>query len=487
MDIKLQAAIGFSILFFCSFVFAEQLLLGPVYTDVEDELSFIITFPQGTEITPKANDFKLLENTEVLSSADEIQRLNQSNKEFVLLFCIDVSGSMKKKVLKEIQDALVDLLTTARKENKYGLISFADKVKTESKITNDRPTLIEYITNLKITGKKTVLFQAIFKSLDSLEQLEPNTYRRILVISDGKNENSDSTFITPDSIINLSKKYGIPIDAIGRGRIDEQYSEGLRGLANATGGRFILADPNSTSLKEAITRMHKMLVEKTWIVRFPYQANTEGEEVTNAVLKFEQNHTYNFSSTIAQSIPRPIITGETDYQKKMILIFGFILLLLTTLIFILWLFKRRKPPKPGHVHTEPKIDQGPLEETPPHIIPPVRHTAVGAVSSSKTDQSLPEISLQGIMGPLEGQTIQIDQHPFQIGANQENNLVLSDDEFISGAHLSLSYSNDKLLLSDLDSLNGTLLNGQEIHDQTVQVFPEDEIRIGNSCFKVMEF
>lgn len=486
MDIKLQAGIGFSILFFCSFVFAEQLLLGPVYTDVENELSFIVTFPQGTEIIPREEDFKLLENTEVLSSADAIQRLNQSNKEFVLLFCIDVSGSMKKKVLKEIQDALADLLTTARKENKYGLISFADKVKTEPKITNDRPTLLEYITNLKITGKKTVLFQAIFKSLDTLEQQVPDAYRRILVISDGKNENSDSTFITPDSIINLSKKYGIPIDAIGRGRIDEQYSEGLRGLANATGGRFILADPNSISLKDAIIRMHKMLVEKTWIVSFHYQANTEEQEVENAVLKFEQNHTFNFSSTISQSIPRPIIIPESVDRKKIILIFGFILLLLTTLIFILWLFKRRRKVQddaPDVAPSPPSVE----EETPPHITPPVRHTEVGIVPSSKTNQSLPEISLQGIMGPLEGQMIRIDQHPFQIGANQDNNLVLSDDEFISGTHLSLSFSNDKLLLSDLDSLNGTLLNGQEIHDQTVQVFPEDEIKIGNSCFKVMEF
>jgi pSer/pThr/pTyr-binding forkhead associated (FHA) protein len=43
---------------------------------------------------------------------------------------------------------------------------------------------------------------------------------------------------------------------------------------------------------------------------------------------------------------------------------------------------------------------------------------------------------------------------------------------------------EPLLLSDLHSRNGTLLNGELVENKTSAVFPGDVIRIGNSSLKV---
>ena len=424
-----------------------------------------------------------------MNTADSIKRLDQSTKGLALLFCVDVSGSMKKAVLKEIQDALVGLLTDIRTQNNYGLISFADKVIIESDLTNNRDTLIESIRGLEIRGKKTVLYRAIFESLDKLEQDMPNEYRRILVISDGKNEHSESSFVTLDTIIDLSKEYGIPIDAIGHGIIDKQYSDGLKGLAKNTGGRFIRVQPDSTSLRNAIRRMHKTLMETTWVINFRYDTKAEQPAVENAVIKFERNHSLSFNAIIDQSIPRPV-SKSPFWENKLFLFFASVLLFLITLFFILRIIRRRKIPDDDE---EVETPSGSEEQFTTPITPPdhpqVRQTMAGSFSSPnpQINQNQPPVSLEVINGSLKGQHIVLDKQYFRIGADQDNDLVLADDDFVSGNHVLLSYDNDKLLLTDQNSLNGTLLNGENISDKTLQVFPGDEIQIGNSSFRIMEF
>jgi pSer/pThr/pTyr-binding forkhead associated (FHA) protein len=65
-------------------------------------------------------------------------------------------------------------------------------------------------------------------------------------------------------------------------------------------------------------------------------------------------------------------------------------------------------------------------------------------------------------------------------------LVLVDD-YVSGNHALLTHKNGVLLLSDLHSRNGTLLNGELVKDKSSAVFPGDVIQIGNSSLKVTEF
>jgi pSer/pThr/pTyr-binding forkhead associated (FHA) protein len=77
----------------------------------------------------------------------------------------------------------------------------------------------------------------------------------------------------------------------------------------------------------------------------------------------------------------------------------------------------------------------------------------------------------------------MDKQLLRIGSNQDNDLVLVDD-YVSGNHALLTYENGMLLLSDLHSRNGTLLNGELVGDKTSAVFPGDVIRMGNSALKV---
>jgi len=507
MKIKLAAVLILS--FFYTSAYAEQLQVGSVLTEQPEQVSFIVTLPPGLEVSPKASDFQLLDGASVLKSADLIEPFGKSDKELILLLCVDASGSMTKAILNETQNALIGLLTQIRPQDQLGLVSFANKLMVDLDFTSDRNALIKSIRKLKPRGKKTVLYQALVDSLNLLNKNKTVGYRRLLLISDGKDEESIDSI---DSAIDLSKSYGIPIDVVGRGKIEPQLTKGLGALANATGGRFVYAGPDSTSLKDAIIRIYKNFIEDTWIVHFRYKPAIDKPYLKNAFIKFETSNNLSISAVISQGIPAPQAQSEPpvsepiwkrigDWLKtidwKLLLPYLGLALMLMSLGLVLWFFLRhRHKPQPVKITPYEESIFGQAQQWPepgcepkaqPHQEVRPRQTVVGTVAKiSPPGLELAKLVLTVLKGPLEGQKIPISKPLFRIGADPGNDLVLSGDAFISGNHALLRYDNGELLLSDQHSRNGTLLNGELVKDKALAVFPGDIIELGNSSLKILE-
>lgn len=69
-----------------------------------------------------------------------------------------------------------------------------------------------------------------------------------------------------------------------------------------------------------------------------------------------------------------------------------------------------------------------------------------------------------------------------IGRNPSNTIVL-EDEYTSGEHVLISLRNGRWWLEDLNSRNGTLLNGQPLSDPAV-VTTGDVVTIGSTTLKL---
>lgn len=67
---------------------------------------------------------------------------------------------------------------------------------------------------------------------------------------------------------------------------------------------------------------------------------------------------------------------------------------------------------------------------------------------------------------------------------KENNVLVMDDQFVSGQHARVFIKNTDYMLEDLGSTNGTLLNGERI-DGKIILKVGDEIVIGSAAFKVI--
>jgi pSer/pThr/pTyr-binding forkhead associated (FHA) protein len=74
---------------------------------------------------------------------------------------------------------------------------------------------------------------------------------------------------------------------------------------------------------------------------------------------------------------------------------------------------------------------------------------------------------------------ELDSTPVTLGRSQENDLVLDTDEFASVQHARIEPRRDGVWLHDLDSTNGTFLNGTKL-TRPRKLTPGDVIRVGET-------
>ncbi len=89
-----------------------------------------------------------------------------------------------------------------------------------------------------------------------------------------------------------------------------------------------------------------------------------------------------------------------------------------------------------------------------------------------------------LSGSAAGQIVKLGGQPITIGREPSNQIVLSEPE-ISRRHLRIIPQGDGYVLQDLESANGTFLNGKQAL-QSVQLQDQDEILIGEDVKIVFE-
>lgn len=98
-------------------------------------------------------------------------------------------------------------------------------------------------------------------------------------------------------------------------------------------------------------------------------------------------------------------------------------------------------------------------------------------------RATPPGSLTLTSGPLNGTTLNLQGYQdVTLGRSGSCTIVLEDD-FASGTHARLFQQSGTWLLEDLDSRNGSFLNGQRI-DQPEQLSAGQEIRIGQTTVRL---
>lgn len=134
------------------------------------------------------------------------------------------------------------------------------------------------------------------------------------------------------------------------------------------------------------------------------------------------------------------------------------------------------------VSIEPTNDQGEsvepvragtidLQQPPAHLIRKLQQA--GAVRPSR-------LVVVCVEGPADGQQFPIPEEGLVIGREGS---VRVDDEFLSRRHFEIKAdAQGTLRIQDLGSRNGTFLN--TLPARNTKVSAGDEIRAGNSCFKV---
>ena len=84
-----------------------------------------------------------------------------------------------------------------------------------------------------------------------------------------------------------------------------------------------------------------------------------------------------------------------------------------------------------------------------------------------------------IAGPLNGSAFELGEEALSVGRDSTNVARLADS-LLSRRHCRIERAGDRLVLTDLESLNGTFVNGRPVREHTLA--HGDRVMVGESCF-----
>jgi Mg-chelatase subunit ChlD len=483
----------------------EDFRVGPFYTDRPGEVSVVLELAPDLPAPQQAQELTLLENDEPTVTAREIKAFGLTRRSLALLLCVDISGTMHRgkgqAPLRDVKDALLDFIARLRPQDRVALMTFGTESREVSGFDDDLEHIKHQIRSLQAeTRGNTLLYDALYDALDTfLGDATLPKRRRIVVISDGKDEDSTAT---QDSVVTKSVEQAVAIDAIGYGRIEEQYAESLKGLARRTRGQFVNARPAVISLPNALSRIFNYLTAHTSLVVYfdqPFRSKLRTDTAGIAWPRADRRD--EIRADIPRSAKKPP-QPETEPPEESLwanpLLWGLLLAgLLAGLLVVISLVSRRKPSDEKRVAPLPEMAPRltPVPERKPATAPrpnPVLVQKTAPAQARKTQvggyfpapaAGQPAVVLEGVEGPAKGRAFSLEKAIANIGADAANDLRI-DDEFLSARHAQLRYEQGSLYLSDLGSHNGTFVNDTRLDERAVSLKHGDRIRVGRSAFTV---
>jgi hypothetical protein len=118
------------------------------------------------------------------------------------------------------------------------------------------------------------------------------------------------------------------------------------------------------------------------------------------------------------------------------------------------------------------------------ILTPAAAAAAGLRRSGPTRRAL-RLVVQRSPSLEEGDEFPINSAPVTVGRGGQNDLVLNGDDFASARHARIEARGDGVWVQDLDSTNGTYVNGSRVAGAQ-RVDAGDILRVGETDLRVEE-
>jgi VWFA-related protein len=160
---------------------------------------------------------------------------------------LDHSGSMAERADDRDEGSKIEALHRAagrfvdimRPGARTTLLPFSTKVDRPEPFSNDKAALKGRINKLQADGG-TLLYDATYDAILTLEAARPEGKRAVVVLTDGVDEAPGSRHRV-EEIVEEAKRAGAPLYMLGLGRPGEVNDKVMKHLADATGGKYFHA------------------------------------------------------------------------------------------------------------------------------------------------------------------------------------------------------------------------------------------------------
>jgi FOG: FHA domain len=382
-----------------------------------------------------------------------------------LVFSIDSSKSISKKFLRQIKSSARDIVRSIGPQDKIAVYRFDDHVSLLNTFTQNTDQIIRNINSVKRHGTKTLLYNAIYDSIELLDKVK-QINKKIIVFTDGKDEGSN---VSEDDIIQIARNSGIPIYFISF-----KNSNKIRIMAHIsklTGGKLIYSnchDDVADMYRTILSCMNNRYIAS-------YQTHLKKDGMSHTIeVRLKHGDIRDRDSKMIR-LDKDVITWDFFSLSGYICIGIIFFLLMLLFMVIIYFVNREKRFFQEQYEIEKQLL---LDKT---LVP-------GDLKGNRTDEEQQVISFEDKEcqyahawlyqkdGPEMGKKYLIQLQEATIGRGNGNSIVI-DDESVSIQHAKIKNINGIYHMFDLISEQGTFLNGKKLL-RPKALHDWDEIKIG---------
>jgi len=149
----------------------------------------------------------IYEDGDLVNETIKITGQTDSVDQSHLVISIDSSKSISKKFMADIKSAAEKIVRRIGTKDKIALFRFNDDVTLLNDFSSDASMIIKNIDGVTRHGKKTLLYNAMYDSIDLIEKIKQSN-KKILIFTDGRDEGS---CVNVEDIITFARNEGIPV------------------------------------------------------------------------------------------------------------------------------------------------------------------------------------------------------------------------------------------------------------------------------------
>jgi len=453
-----------------------------------------------------------------------IQNFYNSEQGIAICFLVDISYSMDGPPLDNVKEGMLSILSELRSQDKMAIGKFNEQFFKQTGFEMDREILRNNINQLEAKGSSTNIYDAVIETIKWLQSLEVPKRKILVLISDGENLDSKNTL---DDAISEAKKSGLTIFSIGSIAETKESKGTLRNIeqissATSDGKYYRIKTPSD--MKHIIPLIYSRIKEE-YILSYYSNAGANTNIKGSIEVKYNdsiyvRNFSYQAPSKIVKHAP------AVSFFKTDTFIFGGtgILIILIGLIIFLFVNISKKKKYRAEKEKEKELREKETRENRERfeqlkaeydelldtlenqkeisesekkkifelesMIENAGKTISGAVPKidvrrrtmildGKSAPDIPQIEEMPVIiirnGINAGKQFQISNFGITIG-RMEGSIILQDST-ISRRHARIIFSDNKYIIEDLGSTNGTFVNNRRISQQILK--NGDMLRLGD--------
>lgn len=443
----------------------SSLSVSQAYTDSPRLIAYVdILDSTGSTVTGLGKDQFVVTVGQHQATVNSVTPFVDYGEGAAYIVLVDISKTLTTTEFKQIQAALVPWIDKMKPADRMTILAFGQSCSEKIDFSGDKEKLKEVIMGLAPSDMETKLYDALDMAMKKATRRDVNLPGRrvIVILTDGKDEGSG---LTESDIKNAIEANHIPIYAIGYSSLDraerDRYLNILKNLSALSGGVYIESSPGKLEemyqlIQQSILRVYRLEIQCSQC-----QADGQRHRLQVYLVFGDRRLTDGLDILLippvtlppvqpqANTTPPRVTTPVKESKGKIptwvyaAAVGGLILIVVVFLVL-----RRKKTPLAVAAETlvEEVITPAPVQP----IIPSAPVMGIEA--------RLVEV---GSRGKSRDYRFNLQDKAI-VGRQPGCDVVIEDDMDISRRHFQLLTENHYVVIEDLGTTNGTLVNGVPI-------------------------